>query len=62
MGGLKRVLMRLSSSKNLIPIAADSPIRAEAPHISLPHVDTQLNMHQHSKLLDDEPVIEGQNG
>ncbi|KAJ5781144.1 hypothetical protein N7457_006304 [Penicillium paradoxum] len=62
MGGFKRVMMRLSPSKSLIPIAADPPIRAEAPQVNLPHVDTQLNMHQHAGLRDDESVSEGQNG
>ncbi|KAI1830583.1 hypothetical protein DTO006G1_5424 [Penicillium roqueforti] len=62
MGGFKRVMKRLSPSKNLMPIAADPPIRAEAPQVNLPHVDTQLNMHQHNGLLDDEPATEGQNG
>ncbi|CAG8895290.1 unnamed protein product [Penicillium nalgiovense] len=61
MGGFKRVMKRLSPSKNLIPIAADPPIRAEAPQVKLPHVDTQLNMHQHNGFLD-EPAAEGQNG
>ncbi|KAJ5210024.1 hypothetical protein N7491_009837 [Penicillium cf. griseofulvum] len=59
MGGFKRVMKRLSPSKNLIPIAADPPIRAEAPKVNLPHVDTQLNMHQNNGFL--EPA-EGQNG
>ncbi|KAJ5124907.1 uncharacterized protein N7515_008732 [Penicillium bovifimosum] len=62
MGGLKRVWMRFSSSKTVVPKADDPPICAEAPHINLPHVDTQLNMHQHSKFRDDEPVTEGQTG
>lgn len=61
MGGFKLVMKRLSPSKNLIPIAADPPIRAEAPQVNLPHVDTQLNMHQHNGFLD-EPAPEGQNG
>ncbi|KGO78304.1 hypothetical protein PITC_059170 [Penicillium italicum] len=61
MGGFKRVMKRLSPSKNPIPIAADPPIRAEAPQVNLPHVDTQLNMHQHNGFLDDL-ATEGQNG
>ncbi|KAJ6128048.1 hypothetical protein N7471_009265 [Penicillium samsonianum] len=61
MGGFKLVMKRLSPSKNLIPIAADPPIRAEAPQVNLPHVDTQLNMHQHNGFLD-ELAPEGQNG
>ncbi|KAJ5153804.1 uncharacterized protein N7500_009243 [Penicillium coprophilum] len=60
MGGFKRVMKRLSPSKNPIPIAADPPIRAEAPQVNLPHVDTQLNMHQNNGFLDES--AEGQNG
>ncbi|CAI7590518.1 unnamed protein product [Penicillium glandicola] len=61
MGGFKRVMKLLSPSKSLIPIAADPLICAEAPQVKLPHVDTQLNMHQHNGFLD-EPATEGQNG
>ncbi|KAJ5520883.1 hypothetical protein N7463_001336 [Penicillium fimorum] len=60
MGGFKRAMKRLSPSKNLIPIAADPPIRAEAPQVNLPHVDTQLNMHQNNGFL--AGPAEGQNG
>ncbi|KAJ5971340.1 uncharacterized protein N7479_001258 [Penicillium vulpinum] len=62
MGGFKRVMKRLSPSKNLIPIAADPPIRAGAPQVNLPHVDTQLNMHQHNGFPENESATEGQNG
>ncbi|CAG8909866.1 unnamed protein product [Penicillium egyptiacum] len=61
MGGFKRVMKRLSPSKSLIPIAADPHIRAEAPQVNLPHVDTQLNMHQHNGFRD-ESATEGQHG
>jgi hypothetical protein len=53
MGSFTRVMKRLGPSKNPISIAADPPIRAEAPQVNLPHVDTQLNMHQHTGLLDE---------
>ncbi|KAG0154543.1 hypothetical protein PDIDSM_111 [Penicillium digitatum] len=62
MGGFKRVMKRLSPSKNPMPIAADPPICAEAPQVNLPHVDTQLNMHQHNGFLDNESATEGQYG
>jgi hypothetical protein len=58
MGGFKRAMKRLNPSKNPISIAADPPIRAEAPQVNLPHVDTQLNMHQHNGF--DEAVSDAQ--
>jgi len=58
MGGFKRVMKRLGPSKNPISIAADPPIRAEAPQVNLPHVDTLLNMHQHTGF--DEAVTNAQ--
>ncbi|KAJ5566518.1 hypothetical protein N7535_008156, partial [Penicillium sp. DV-2018c] len=62
MGGFKRVFKRLSSNKNNVPTAADPPVCTEAPQVNLPHVDTQLNMHQHTKFVDDELVTEGRSG
>jgi hypothetical protein len=60
MGGFKRAMMRFNSSKNLAPVDADPPIHADAPQVNIPHVDTQLNMH--NGFFDDESLVPGQNG
>lgn len=43
------------------PSLRSGPPSARPPRVSLPHVDTQLNMHQHNGLFD-VGSTEGQNG
>lgn len=61
MGGFSWVMKRLGPSKNPIiahPIPIVDPVCAEAPQVNLPHVDTLLNMHQHTGL--EEAVTDAQ--
>lgn len=38
------------------------PVPEPVPRVSLPHVDTQLNMHQYNGLFDMSSSPDGQNG
>jgi hypothetical protein len=60
MGSFKQAMMRFTSSKNLAPVGADPLIHADAPQVNLPHVETQLNMH--NGFFDDQSPAPGQNG
>lgn len=64
--GFRRVIQRLSPGKdslNTNPIPTTDPlITAEAPQVYLPHVDTQLNMHQHNDLEEAVTDAHTQNG
>ncbi|KAJ5936247.1 hypothetical protein N7454_005545 [Penicillium verhagenii] len=55
MAHLGRVLRRLESFRKLDNIHTDdSSTTTEAPQVNLPHVDTQLNMHQCNGFFEDE--------
>ncbi|KAJ5547210.1 hypothetical protein N7494_004795 [Penicillium frequentans] len=55
MAHLGRVMRRLESFRKLDTIHTDSSsTTTEAPQVNLPHVDTQLNMHQCNGFFEDE--------
>ncbi|KAJ5660417.1 hypothetical protein N7507_006868 [Penicillium longicatenatum] len=55
MAHLGRVMRRLESFRKLDTIHTDSSsTTTEAPRVNLPHVDTQLNMHQCNDFFEDE--------
>ncbi|CAG8370567.1 unnamed protein product [Penicillium salamii] len=64
--GFRRVMKRLGPAKGPIITdhrqIADPPICAAAPQVYLPHVDTQLNMHQHTDLEEAVTDAQTQNG
>lgn len=68
MASLKRVMQRLSSTTSLSLINTDlvsliSAVSPQAPLLNLPHVDTQLNMHQINGLFEDgTPAADGLRG
>lgn len=68
MASLKRAMKRLSSIANLNSINTDvqflpSPASTQPPQVNLPHVDTQLNMHQFNGLFEDgSPAADGLRG
>ncbi|KAJ5085296.1 hypothetical protein N7532_010067 [Penicillium argentinense] len=67
MASLRRAIRRFGSVNALQPISADvapSPtVPAEAPRLNLPHVETQLNMHQFNGLFEDgTPAADGLRG
>lgn len=54
MAGLGRVMRRFTSHPRLNSITdSNFTISAEAPQVNLPHVDTQLNMHQFNGFFED---------
>ncbi|KAJ5114466.1 hypothetical protein NUU61_000225 [Penicillium alfredii] len=55
MARLGLVMRRLGPGRKLSVDSADShpPTAAEAPKVKLPHVDTQLNMHQYTGFFED---------
>lgn len=62
LGGVYHRLGLLRLAKSALKyraIHADSSVTAEAPTLNLPHVDTQLNMHQFTTFFDDESQDEG---
>ncbi|KAJ5999970.1 hypothetical protein N7481_000379 [Penicillium waksmanii] len=68
MASLKRAMKRLGSMANLNSINTDvqhlpSPASTQPPQVNLPHVDTQLNMHQVNGLFEDgSPAADGLRG
>lgn len=68
MASLKRAMKRLGSMANLNSIDTDvqpllSPASTQPPQVNLPHVDTQLNMHQVNGLFEDgSPAADGLRG
>lgn len=55
MAHLGRVMRRLESFRKLDTIHTDSSsTTTEAPQVNLPHVDTQLDMHQCNGFFEDE--------
>ena len=54
----------VSSPVSPVPIPAPipAPVPEPVPRVSLPHVDTQLNMHQYNGLFDMSSSPDGQNG
>ena len=45
-----------------VPATLPAPVPEPVPRVSLPHVDTQLNMHQYNGLFDMSSSPDGQNG
>ena len=45
-----------------VPDTPPAPVPEPVPRVSLPHVDTQLNMHQYNGLFDMSSSPDGQNG
>ena len=45
-----------------VPDTLPAPVPEPVPRVSLPHVDTQLNMHQYNGLFDMSSSPDGQNG